>query len=263
MKELLNIKHWDKIWQSQHLLIFKSYCGDINIHRFLKKFINRPNMSCLEVGCAPGGYLAYFAKEFDCQIFGFDYSNIGIAITKKNLDIQGIKGKLYWKDILDNSMPFGQQQFDIVCSFGLVEHFENWPVVIKKISEFVKPSGLMITTIPNLFGINGFISKIFRPKIYYGHKKISPADLKSKQKMLNMNLISCNYSGHWFISPPLQMNNFVEIYPNISKIINLPFQVINYFLKKTQQKIGNLWPSKIFSPLIICITFYLTSKKYD
>lgn len=121
----------------------------------------------------------------------------------------------------------------------------------------------MITTIPNLFGINAFISKIFRPKIYYGHKKISLADLKSKQKILNMILISCNYSGHWFISPPLQMNNFVKIYPNISKIINLPFQIINYFLKKTQQKMGNLWASKIFSSLIVCIAFCLTSKKYD
>ena len=140
-----------------------------------------------------------------------------------------------------------------MCSFGLIEHFKNWSSTLKIISEFLKPGGLMITTIPNLFGINAFISKIFRPKIYYGHEKISPAHLKREHKILGMNVVNCNYSGSWFISAPLQMSHFSKTHPSISRIINYPFRISNYFLRKMQQKITNFPASKIFSPSIVCI----------
>lgn len=85
MKELLNVKHWDNIWQSQHFPIFKSYCEDINIHRYLKKFINRPNMSCLEVGCTPNNMyciLSYFKKNMiNIRKYRFNKMNYLSAIS--------------------------------------------------------------------------------------------------------------------------------------------------------------------------------------
>jgi 2-polyprenyl-3-methyl-5-hydroxy-6-metoxy-1,4-benzoquinol methylase len=46
--------------------------------------------------------------------------------------------------------------FDVVISFGLIEHFEDTDACLKAISQFIAPQGLLITFIPNMEGFPGF-----------------------------------------------------------------------------------------------------------
>jgi 2-polyprenyl-3-methyl-5-hydroxy-6-metoxy-1,4-benzoquinol methylase len=49
--------------------------------------------------------------------------------------------------------------FDVVISFGLVEHFEDTDACLKAINKFLAPKGLLITFIPNMVGFTGFLTK--------------------------------------------------------------------------------------------------------
>ncbi|MFM9008523.1 MAG: class I SAM-dependent methyltransferase, partial [Bacteroidota bacterium] len=69
-------------------------------------------------------------------------------------------------------------RFDVVCSFGVAEHFDNTSDVIRKMSAFVKPGGILITTIPNLSGPTGWIQKLFNRPVYDIHRVMKLDDLK-------------------------------------------------------------------------------------
>ena len=44
------------------------------------------------------------------------------------------------------------RQFDLVCSFGLIEHFIDWPQLLKRHAELVCPGGKLVITVPNFRG---------------------------------------------------------------------------------------------------------------
>ncbi|MBK7966359.1 MAG: hypothetical protein IPK10_14465 [Bacteroidetes bacterium] len=54
-----------------------------------------------------------------------------------------------------------------------MEHFNNTEEVIKKIGEFLNEDGLLITTIPNLTGITGWMQRWMNKPVYEIHKVMS------------------------------------------------------------------------------------------
>jgi len=53
--------------------------------------------------------------------------------------------------------PWMQEMFDIVMSWGVIEHFEDTAGCLQACSRFLKPGGTMITVIPNMCGIPGLL----------------------------------------------------------------------------------------------------------
>jgi ubiquinone/menaquinone biosynthesis C-methylase UbiE len=59
-------------------------------------------------------------------------------------------------------MPFDDNEFDIVLSFGVMHHISNWEKALEEISRVIKPQGFLI------FGdlaYSRFTTKIFRPVV--------------------------------------------------------------------------------------------------
>jgi ubiquinone/menaquinone biosynthesis C-methylase UbiE len=70
-------------------IAYHTYHQYWHAHQILKRFIKRGSL-VLECGCAPAQWLAYFATEFDCVIWGIDNSTTGLDLSKRNLKTQGI-----------------------------------------------------------------------------------------------------------------------------------------------------------------------------
>ena len=73
------------------------------------------------------------AKKID--LFGVDLTEKGIETTKKRLDLYNLKSNL--RRIDAESLPFEDNYFDIVYSWGVIHHSEDTEKISKKYLEFL------------------------------------------------------------------------------------------------------------------------------
>ena len=56
------------------------------------------------------------------------------------------------------------KKYDVVFSYGFIEHFSEIEKVLAKHWELVKPGGKLIIVYPNFLGINGLLQVLFDPE---------------------------------------------------------------------------------------------------
>ena len=49
------------------------------------------------------------------------------------------------------------RRFDLVCSFGLIEHFGDWPTLLRRHAELVAANGWLLVSTPNF---RGFVQRV-------------------------------------------------------------------------------------------------------
>ncbi len=171
---------WDGIWIQESTLKQLNFLRRIiflylEVTGMLSKFINKyqkqgEQYSFMELGCGGSSYLPYLAKKYDnLQLFGIDKSLVGCKLA-----VTGIKGGLSKVNVVQGDVlqiPLKSDKFDIVFSLGLIEHFDHPEKILKKHVDLLKPGGLLICVVPNVFGIQG---KVYGLKFWY------PKDLPSK-----------------------------------------------------------------------------------
>ena len=195
-------QYWDKVWgtydipkevnpRNRGLANYVNRC----FHEYFCKVlssINTREKTLLEIGCARSAWLPYFAKEFGFKVYGIDYSEIGCQQAIQILENEGVNGKIVCADFFS---PLGAmlEAFDVVVSFGVLEHFKDTTSCIETFSKFLKPGGLLITNIPNLCGLNGLIQKVVNRSIFDIHVPLDKRSLVRAHQINGLRIISCNY----------------------------------------------------------------------
>jgi 2-polyprenyl-3-methyl-5-hydroxy-6-metoxy-1,4-benzoquinol methylase len=134
----------------------------------------KTGMDIIELGCAPGRMLReLFLMRPDHNYFGIDYSADGLAITKQFLKESRIDAELIYGDIR-TYIP--DRTYDMVVSFGLVEHFDDPSEILEAHKKFAHKNGWVIASVPNL--ANRYVKKAL--------EKFRPADLRTH----NLNIMS-------------------------------------------------------------------------
>jgi 2-polyprenyl-3-methyl-5-hydroxy-6-metoxy-1,4-benzoquinol methylase len=195
-------QYWDKAWATydipkeanpQHGGL-PNYVNRRFHEYFCKIFstMNTQGKNILEIGCARSVWLPYFAKEFGFKVYGIDYSEIGCQQAVQILGNERVNGKIVCADFFS---PPGSmlEVFDVVVSFGVLEHFRDTTACIATFSKFLKPGGLLITSIPNLLGLNGLIQKVVNRTIFDIHVSIDINTLKRAHEINGLRIILCNY----------------------------------------------------------------------
>ena len=251
--ELADKKYWSDIWDNIKLPnypkvsknVFKTYV----YYRFDKLFKNYlsgkyPNGDFLEVGCAPGGWLIYFAKEFNLRVTGIEYTENGAIASRINLSLAGVNGKIICDDFFSVEP---NEKFDIVFSAGFVEHFLDTMEVVKRHTYFLKKDGTLIIVVPNLNGIFGLFQKMLDKEIYYKHKLLTPEDFKKIAESLNLNILCCKYFGSWNAS-------IVNFHKNRYKNLIIPIVKISNALIGGILRLIKIEPEhRLFPPYIVFI----------
>jgi SAM-dependent methyltransferase len=142
-------------YQSQILGVFDRYLG------------NGVGRSALEIGGAPGQYLAYVARTLGYSIACLDYSDVGCEKTRENLRLLGLAGTVYQGDLFADAMDL--PSFDVVYSLGLIEHFVDLPGIVGRHLQFLRPGGLLLLGCPNLTGINHLFLRSLAPDLLARH----------------------------------------------------------------------------------------------
>lgn len=146
-ENLAEQSYWDESYKSIEL----SDQSDELIESWIREFIPQVQQGrCFEVGCFPGRFLTIFGR-LGYELNGVDLTPRVETDFPQWLKSAGYKtGHFAKADFLQ--MPVSEQ-FDLVCSFGFIEHFRNWKEVFIKHLNMVKPGGYVVIETPNFRGL--------------------------------------------------------------------------------------------------------------
>jgi SAM-dependent methyltransferase len=254
--------YWSKEWSNYKIPDFRtipirkaSNYIQWSYHQLFAQIFNKEDVngkSILELGCGNSAWLAYFNKEWGMEVSGLDYSEEGCRKSRYILDKANVSGDVIHSDMFDAPKEL-VGRFDIVCSFGVIEHFEDTTGAVSAASVFLKPGGLLITTVPNHNGITGVFQKTFSKEIFDIHKILSVSDLDLAVKNSGLSLEHSGYFINFslYANPgiPGKGNAFFKIKKLLLKITSLISRVYWWLELKTKVLSG----SKSYSAAIFCV----------
>lgn len=101
----------------------------------------KENQKYLEVGCGVGAVCKYVAENYLLNVTGIDIDPEQIQIAQEgSKDVKNIRFLI--AEATD--LPFPDEDFDIVLSFGTTHHIPNWLDALSEIRRVLKPKGYFI-----------------------------------------------------------------------------------------------------------------------
>jgi SAM-dependent methyltransferase len=151
-----------------------------------------PGASLIEIGCGGSQWLPYFRRTFGYEISGIDYSPSGIRLSRLILQKAGLSANVVHGDLF-SPPPEMVEAFDVVTSFGVVEHFDPTADAVAACARYLRPGGVMITEVPTMRGPHGLLYRVFRPSIYRQHIPQSRHALAAAHKQAGLQVTDCRY----------------------------------------------------------------------
>jgi SAM-dependent methyltransferase len=186
VNEKTSTAYWHDIYAASPPPALPSGWGIIarDRQRLFRRYIPRRS-SVLEIGCAPGIWLAWLAKTLDVRPSGLDYSPLGVESARKLFARLSLTGDLQCEDVFSTS--FAPASFDVVYSGGVIEHFDDPAPLVRLHAKLAKPGGRVLITIPRFRGVYEFLRRRCDPDSALTHnlkimevdalRRLAPADL--------------------------------------------------------------------------------------
>lgn len=240
--ELTDRAFWESYWEKKKNLILEIPQKNVFFEYFKEYITNHQISSSIELGGFPGFFGIYFKKYFNLDVTILDYfvhySIIHDLLKANHLQTDAIQ--IIEEDLFSFTPT---KKYDLVCSFGLIEHFEDTNDIIEKHIPLLSESGSLLITLPNFKSINGWFQKHFDHDNYSKHN-IDSMDislLKEIAIQLGLKNVECHYYGKFGI--------WIENESNKSFFVNLLKKCI-WIIGKTITKLIP-FESKMMSPYII------------
>ncbi|MCG2736012.1 MAG: class I SAM-dependent methyltransferase [Candidatus Methanoperedenaceae archaeon] len=169
--------------------------------------IVRPS-KILDIGYAKG-FLVEGFQNFGVDAYGVDISEYAISCSHPN-----IKEKVFVLDAEKEELPFKNDYFDLVVMTEVIEHINNFDLIIKEIKRVLKKEGFIYLTAPT-------------KKLFQKEKDITHINVQSRKFWIK------TFGFYGFIPDKKMFDNFLEkrsgYYSN--KLIKLGW-IGNFILKK-------------------------------
>lgn len=200
------------------------------------KYSSLKNSKILEIGCGMGTHAELLCKNVeDIDYTGIDITKKAVELTKKRFELKNINGKVIQADA--ESIPFENETFDYVWSWGVIHHSKNTESIITEIWRVLKPGGKCNIMIYNKNSLRYYLYGGFFKGIICG--KLLTKTLYE----INMEFTDGFFARHFTKSELkniLEKNNFIikNIY-TLPESDHLPFPG-GYRLKKFNLKLINI-----------------------
>jgi len=125
----------------------------------------------LEVGSAPGHNLVRLHERFGLIPYGVEYSDSGYELNRRLFEACCLDtANVVKADFFSESFQAEYKNFfDVVLSFGFIEHFDEVGHVVEKHLNVLAKNGLLIIAIPNLRGLNRLLQRFFDSDVLAMH----------------------------------------------------------------------------------------------
>jgi 2-polyprenyl-3-methyl-5-hydroxy-6-metoxy-1,4-benzoquinol methylase len=144
---LADQSYWDDAYATYKLVKID---GPDVIREWIEQHIPRgEGRRCLEVGCFPGRFLTVFGD------LGYELNGLDLTPRVEHEFPEWLKSLGYNTGEfrrIDFFQYEPESEFDIVASFGFIEHFRNWEEVFLLHAEWVAKDGFLVIETPNFRG---------------------------------------------------------------------------------------------------------------
>ncbi|ALA60773.1 class I SAM-dependent methyltransferase [Nitrospira moscoviensis] len=151
----------------------------------------------LEIGAGDSPWLPYFAGKYPGGRFaGLDYSQAGCErLAKRAAALGGASSiEVHHQDLFAAHSEL-HGRFDLVVSFGVVEHFADLAHALAAKRRYLKDGGLMCTVIPNMAGVLGRLTRRFNRSVYDMHNPHDWESFLDGHRRAGLAVLSGGYLG--------------------------------------------------------------------
>lgn len=155
--DLAGMAHWDKrTGTAKPRLPSKLNASVGDLLALLEQHV-KPGSRVLEVGCAPGKFLLWCALAKQASACGVEYAENSHRMTAQLFADARAPADIRKEDFMQTSFEPGS--FDVVYSFGVIEHFTDPRPMIQKHFDMLNPGGISIITIPHFGRLYGWLAQ--------------------------------------------------------------------------------------------------------
>jgi len=200
MKNLTNVEMWNRGYMSRGEFAelnfgWRNHCASLITEKIEE--IGLDGKSVLEIGAGDSPWLTYFARKYPSGRFGgLDYSTAGCERLSRRVAAAGSKVRvdIYQQDVFAAESAL-HGQFDVLLSFGVVEHFSDLSKTLLVKRNYLNEHGLMFTLIPNMAGSIGFFTRLFNRAVYEMHNPHDLVSFLEGHRKAGMAVLSGGYLG--------------------------------------------------------------------
>ena len=165
----------------------KTLNEELNYSRELFSFVPKlKGKKILDVGCGLGEVLIECCALGAKKAVGVDSVESVVKAARKNAKDSGFGKKISIVKADALKMPFRKNEFDIVFSLGLLEHFEDPQALLLEKKRVLKKGGFVVAVVPNSLSIPrhsfGIARRLLRPESIIPEKPITSFGLKKEFK---------------------------------------------------------------------------------
>lgn len=253
--------HWGEVWETLGLqppirpgdpALSRSVACFHHLFTELLKGLRGAGATLLEAGCGGSRWLPYFAREFGFAVAGIDYSPQGCQQSRELLAQEGVDGEVLCADLFQPHTEW-QDRFDVAVSFGVVEHFSDTADAVAAIARFVKPGGIVLTTIPNMTGATGMAQRLLNPAVYRVHVPLDANALSGAHERAGLRV----ERGGYLMSTDFHVCSLLGLPPTAATHARkLAAKLLcrgSRIVWSLEDAFGALTPNRITSPFAYCL----------
>ena len=153
-------------------------CEPYELSEKIYGYSSARGLKVLDIGCGNGYVLSHYAYN-GADVTGVDLTATAIDLSRKRFALAGLRGKFF--EIDGEHLPFPDDDFDIVCSMGVLHHISNPDPLVDEMFRVLKPGGRLIAMLYHRYSWKNLVllrvRRLLDPR-FRG---------KTQQEALNMN----------------------------------------------------------------------------
>ncbi len=152
----------------------------------------------LELGCGASQWLPYLALRKGCRVSGLDREASAVDLAMANMRGAGARGDILCRDAFvtaANADLLGR--FDLVYSRGLLEHFADIVDCLRRVRPYLRPDGIILTTVPNLQGVNWTLQRFGDLRVLETHVVYDVELLRRRHEEAGFDSLAAGYLGSY------------------------------------------------------------------
>jgi SAM-dependent methyltransferase len=149
----------------------------------------------VELGCGSSSFLSRIALATGARVAGVDFAPESLARTKATLRRLGVDESALALGTIDDFVAEHEGEFDVVLSFGLIEHFADLEAIVAAHFRCARPGARIFIAAPNLAHVNLAWIRLVAPSLLKWHRPLDLADVKLRVRSCGGVDLQADYLG--------------------------------------------------------------------